>query len=204
MDWPEQRRYFALLSKSGTSEEQKKSIRDLLFKVNLGLVRMVTVAQWERFYPAVRATMGQDDLFQELAWKMSYCIDKFDVNRGYRFSTYACQAMYRQAVGIQQRIRRNFSAEHAFRVERGRRRGSAGLPEHEDDEEGPGVSAFLVVLDHLERRIIEMFYGLNGYGAALQIVDISRLLGLGQQWISHLKAGALLKMREAGDGFANR
>ena len=64
-------------------KDNKKSL-DKLVIANLGLVHKIT-----HKFPIKNSNCGYDDLFQEGVAGLLHAIDKFEVDRGYRLSTYA-------------------------------------------------------------------------------------------------------------------
>lgn len=71
----------------GATLRQRKAAgraRDRMIKCNIRLVIMVV-----KKYSSFSAGLGRDDLFQEGMIGLSIAVDKFDPERGYKFSTYA-------------------------------------------------------------------------------------------------------------------
>jgi len=81
---------------------RRKRVVEHLVRVNLGLVyRMV---RQNRF-----VQLDEDDLFSEGLCDLLHAVEAFDPWRGYRFSTYACNCIYRGFVRLARREQRRSS-----------------------------------------------------------------------------------------------
>jgi len=75
-------------SQLGIARKQMKQLRDRLITSNMPLV----VAMSQRFtIPYVT----QYEMISEGLMKLIHCVDRFDVERGNKFSTYFCRALFR-------------------------------------------------------------------------------------------------------------
>ncbi len=75
----------------GTPETNpaKKVLRDQLHAANMRLVRSIAEHYWKQISRKVRSSLDMDDLIDEGATGLMVAIEKYDVNSGNAFSTYA-------------------------------------------------------------------------------------------------------------------
>lgn len=169
--------------------------RDRLVESNLGLVAMMIRNV------RVEGT-DYDELLSEGNLTLLNAVSKFDVNRGFRFSTYACQAIH-HAIGLSM-LRR-------------RRRPWASLSEGLDiaanseetghfAEEIPRVTEMLrrneAKLTVVELQVIRSRFALPTQTAddisnePMTRLEIGRMVGLSKERIRQIERTALAKLRE--------
>lgn len=167
-------------------------VRQQIFSANFRLV--VSIAR--KF---VDRTATWDELISVGAGVLIYAIDKFDVGRGFRFSTYATHA-----------IRRDFYRA-AFQRRRNDRRTPlsspellAAIPEPKpdlriSDSQPAQMSALLELLeeelDPREQGILKARFGLGDSGEGQTLQEISTTQGICKERVRQLQHRAVEKLR---------
>ena len=166
-----------------------------LVKANMALV----LAMAKRTtIPSVEFT----DLAAEGNMALLRSIEKFDVSRGYKFSTYACRAIlkcFNRVAAKTGRYRQLFPVEFDPDLQRCDTTGSKHEREWEDS-----ISAVRQILarnpaglTEMERQIVIYRFALTADGKGRTLAEVGRLVGLSNERVRQLLAVALQKIRAA-------
>ncbi|KKK79086.1 hypothetical protein LCGC14_2837060, partial [marine sediment metagenome] len=126
-------------------------------------------------------------------------IDKFDICRGFRFSTYACGAILRAFSGLASKTgtyRRRFPIQFVPEMERcdeaqRRYRDQRGV----DIEELQYVlSANIAGLSEIERKVLGARFAVLGFQRTRTLREASRLIGLSKERIRQIQHKAIAKL----------
>jgi len=148
------------------------------------------------------------DLIAEGNMALLRAIDKFDVDRGFKFSTYACQAILKSFSrwGMKQsRYRDRFSARFDPTMER------SDWPESQrsvDRRESVDEVRHMVLdntahLTDLEQQVLHHRFGIGKVqpgcpdGGPMTLVQVGRTVGLTKERVRQVQNRALLKLRDA-------
>jgi RNA polymerase primary sigma factor len=172
--------------------ERARAYEEQIVEANLGLVcSMVT--------KHVAVDGDRDDAISEGQAALMRAMDKFDVRRGYKFSTYACAAINRALIRRYQkgakRIKR-FGCPHDERMDR------PGAQEESMDEALAHLSVAIGKADLTpqEVEVLQMRYldvpplTLIQIGERLTKADGSR--GVTKEWVRQIEERALKKLRK--------
>lgn len=139
-----------------------------------------------------------DELLSEAHVTLLRCVEIFDVDRGYRFSTYATNA-------IRHNLNRYVARQHRLRqVTReyvaadGLLRDSVSNPgghEREYSSRMSGVAQWLCELDPREQTIVRSRYGLTDDPERMSLQSLANQLGLSRERIRQLEIRAIEKLR---------
>lgn len=140
-----------------------------------------------------------DELMSESHVTLLRCVEIFDADRGYRFSTYATNAIrhnLNRYVSRQHRQRqstREYLATDVLTEDE-----SAESPRHREreySERMSGVSRWLQELDPREATILKSRYGLTEDPAKVTLQSLADQLGLSRERIRQLEIRAIQKLR---------
>jgi RNA polymerase sigma factor (sigma-70 family) len=139
-----------------------------------------------------------DELLSEAHVTLLRCVEIFDADRGYRFSTYATNA-------IRHNLNRYVSRQHKLRQSTreyvatdGLREDSADNPRHREREytaRMSGVSKWIRQLDPREQTIVKSRYGLTHVAGKVTLQSLADQLGLSRERIRQLEIRAIAKLR---------
>ncbi|MHB0960924.1 MAG: sigma-70 family RNA polymerase sigma factor [Pirellulaceae bacterium] len=139
-----------------------------------------------------------DELLSEAHVTLLRCVEIFDADRGYRFSTYATNAIrhnLNRYVSRQHRLRQNtreYVATDGMTAE------STENPQHREREYSArmsGVSRWLRELDPREQTILRSRYGLTEDTSKATLQALAQQLGLSRERIRQLEIRAIQKLR---------
>lgn len=145
------------------------------------------------------ARVDYEELFSEGNLILLNAIDKFDIDRGYRFSTYATHAVQRHFFRVLHRAQRRKEKEAVAPVEV-----LSDSLVHTDLETEPEfdpikskelLSQVAELLDERELRIIQERYNLGGDGDGKTLKVIACEMGLSKERVRQLQFRALEKLR---------
>lgn len=175
--------------------ERHTAIRQLLIEANLGLV--YDLLRRNRF-----SILDRDEILSEGMLAFLRAVDTFDPWRGFRFSTYACNAMIRafsRAAGRQARRRALFT--------------SNGVPasEFEDESSASDADGDLLYaerlhqilktnsaeLSYVEREVLAKRFPPPADGDRLTLDGIGRHLDVSKERVRQIERVALRKLRRA-------
>lgn len=173
--------------------EQALKLRDVIIRANLRLVVSVT-----RKFVTPQFTF--DELFSEGVLALMNAVEKFDYDRGYRFSTYAyysiSRGMYRLIKALRKkRILLDVLDQNVAAAES---RGGE-LNSRQWDDMSQELRDMLKHLDHRERWIIQQRYALDDMGKAPTYRMLAEQLGICNERVRQLEKRALSKLRGLGE-----
>jgi RNA polymerase sigma factor (sigma-70 family) len=127
-------------------------------------------------------------------------IDKFDISRGYRFSTYATHSVQRHFFRVLQRKQRQKDQEvftpHEVLAESLPDREPALEPEFDPQAAKQLIARFSTHLDAREQQIIRSRFSIGGSGVSKTLKTIAAEMGLSKERVRQLQYRALEKLRE--------
>jgi len=134
-------------------------------------------------------------------------IDKFDVMRGFKFSTYATWSIkraYAKALPQEQSQRKRYRTGHdEFLAEvHDHRPNVLAFEAPEPAIENPSLASSLAALSEQEREVVERRFGLTSAGAAESVEEISQHTGIELERVKSIEAAALAKLRDQLSGEA--
>jgi RNA polymerase sigma factor (sigma-70 family) len=139
-----------------------------------------------------------DELLSEAHVTLLRCVEIFDIDRGYRFSTYATNA-------IRHNLNRYVTRQHRLRQTTREYVPTDGLvsepvenPHHREREYSArmsGVSRWLGELDPREQTILRSRYGLTDDPGKVTLQSLADQLGLSRERIRQLEIRAIEKLR---------
>jgi len=170
--------------------QEANGIRQQILQANLRLVTAL----------ARKATSNPhdfDDYASEGAIILLNAIDKFDFNRGFRFSTYATHAVQRHFFRLMHRQQRRAQREFAAEAELLQQihQPVEEQPQWNLQAAGELIRQFDDCLNSRERAIIEDRFGLTG-AAAETLKEIAERVGLSKERVRQLQMAAILKLQQ--------
>lgn len=183
--------------------------RELILQIE----RLLAIAHWDR-NRIVRANLRLvvsiakkfsdirnpfDDLLSEGITSLLRAVEKFDYSRGFRFSTYATQAVRRtlfRYLQTSQRERMRFvTSEAGIFEETAEEDGSATMSEARWDELRTTLTRLLGKLDARERAIIRNRFGLGNAPQVQTLQALAADLGVCKERVRQLEMRAISKLR---------
>ncbi len=173
--------------------EDAQRLRDIIIRANLRLVVSVT----RKF---VTSQLTFDELFSDGVLALMNAVEKFDYDRGYRFSTYAYYSISRS-------LYRLIKAQHRNRLHSDMLDQTLAA----DESDGPGLTQetwdfmsrelrdMLQHLDRRERWIIQQRYALESDGKAPTYKVLAEKLGICNERVRQLEKRALQKLRQLSE-----
>jgi len=173
--------------------ERVMAIRSDIVNANMALV--LAMAKRTRI-PNVEFA----ELISEGNMALLRSIEKFDVSRGFKFSTYACRAIlksFNRLAGKTGRYRAHFPAEFDPEMERS----DYDVMKHEMQQEY-SVEALRDILHRnraelteVEQTIVRERFALPDGGKRRTLNEVGRIVGLTNERVRQLQSGALKKLR---------
>ncbi|HCS52948.1 sigma-70 family RNA polymerase sigma factor [Rubinisphaera sp.] len=165
------------------------SIRDLIIRSNLRLVISIT----RKF---VTPLMSFDDLFSDGVMALMQAVEKFDIGRGYRFSTYAYYSISRSMYRYTKRLRKKMLSVESFELNtESDKIADSILPEQSWSILSDQLSGMVTQLDEREQWIIRQRYSFDGLGKAPTYKQLAEKLGVCNERVRQLEKRALQKLR---------
>ena len=152
------------------------------------------------------SSYGFEDLVSDGSLALMEAVDKFDYQRGFRFSTYATHAIRRsffRKIERRQKDRQRFVATDPEVM--------TATPDHfEVDYDAPGESRLIQhvvgsLKDHLTERelhIVEGRFGLNGRSEPRTLMELSGELGICKERVRQVEGLALKKLQAAVESYS--
>lgn len=180
---------------------QAMAIRDRIIKANMRLVISIV----KKF---VGPQHSFDDMLSEGTMSLMHAVDKFDYDRGFRFSTYAYRAIARNAYRtIMDRHRENArfapgSDEILFDVVD--ERGTGGMSELTWSRLRERLADMLDQLDRREQFIIRSRFALGAHRKVRTFQSLADRLGISKERVRQLEQRAVEKLQKlASSGSAD-
>ena len=134
-------------------------------------------------------------------------VDKFDVARGFKFSTYACRAILKAFNRLATKTgnyRQHFPTEYDPAMEQ-----SDELDRRHKDQRELAIEDLQRVLlrnaaelTEVERKVVGARFAVSGYRQALTLEEVGRVVGLSKERVRQVQNEALAKLRTALDEVA--
>ena len=172
----------------------QQETRSKIVTANMGLV--LAMAKRSDF-PGVEFT----DLVSEGSMALLRATDKFDCSRGFKFSTYACRAIFKgfsRTAKMSYRYRSRFPAQLDYAFEKDDYLETLRQERHEEwvDEVRAIISNNLADLSNVEESVVKMRFSLNKRsGSTLTLKEVGVRLGLTKERIRQIQNKALAKLR---------
>ena len=171
------------------------AIRGKLVRANLALVPAM----------AKRARLPDvefGDLISEGNMAVLRSIEKFDVARGFKFSTYACRSIlkaFNRLASRHGRYRQRFPVE--FDADMQKPDLMANKHQQQWDESVQALRQILwcnlAAMTDLERRIVMFRFGLASENARMTLSDIGKKVGFSNERVRQILNSSLQKLRES-------
>lgn len=173
--------------------EAARAIRDRIARSNMRLVMSIV----KKF---VTPQLSFDEMLSEGIWSLMQCIDKFDFDRGFRFSTYAYRSIarssYRRITDLQKEAARyaQTSGENSpFDVEDEGR--TSSLEEQTWARLRELLAAMLHNLDRREQFVIRGRYALGAHRKVRTFQSLADKLGVSKERVRQLEQRAVRKLQ---------
>ena len=176
--------------------ERSRMLRTHIAESNLALVLAM----------AKRSRAGDvdfGDLVSEGNMALLRSVDKFDIERGFKFSTYACRAILKSfsRLGMKQtRYRQRFPTEFDPLLEKSN---EPAERRREDELERAAEAVHVIVhntadLTDIEQEIIHHRFGIDAgaQGRRLTLAQVGMLIGLTKERVRQIQNRALEKLRD--------
>ena len=131
-------------------------------------------------------------------------VEKFDVSRGFKFSTYACRAIlksFNRLATKTGRYRSRFPTEYDPDLERSDYDDVKHDRQHEDAMDSLRDILFdnRAELSELEQTVVRERFALNPSGRKRTLAEVGQMVGLTNERVRQLQNSALSKLRAALD-----
>lgn len=168
-----------------------QAIRDRLIQANMRLAMSIV----KKF---VTPTLSFDEMLSEGTVTLMQAVEKFDFDRGFRFSTYAYRSISRTAYRLvanareeEARLTRD-ADDWAFEQTEGQ---ASVMPEQFWEGLRKLTSAMLQRLDRRERFIIRSRYALGSHRRVRSFQDLADRLGVSKERVRQIEAKAVAKLQ---------
>lgn len=177
-------------------KKMAEGYREQIAEINLALVLAM----------AKRARMSEvdfADLVSEGNMALMRAVDKFDCERGFKFSTYACRAILkafsRQGMKLSKH-RQRFPTDFDPKLEKSDylERKRDGLEKDAAEEVKRIVTENRADLSQIERQVIEHRFGVEagGLDKPMTLEQIGQIIGVTKERVRQIQNKALVKIRE--------
>lgn len=186
-----EKRVEAMLQWHGRTQK----LRSDLVNANMSLV--VAMAKRTRI-----PNVDYPDLISEGSMALLRAVEKFDVSRGFKFSTYACRAIlkgFNRMASKTGRYQSRFGVPYDPEMERS----DYDENKHEIQQAGAVDDLRDVIarnraeLTSVERTVVIERFGLGGRGKGKTLAEVGKIVGLTNERVRQIQKAALAKIREA-------
>ena len=170
---------------------ESQLIRDQIIKANMRLVMSIV----KKF---VSDQVTFDEMLSDGLLSLMNCVDKFDFDRGFRFSTYAYRSIARDAYRTVQAAKQRgvqFSSEDGWVIEPEDDRNSCAARDGFWSVLRDRTNAMLENLDRRERFIIRCRYALGPHRKVKSLQMLADKLGVSKERVRQLEIRAVKKLR---------
>ncbi len=143
-----------------------------------------------------------DDLLSDGIVSLLRAVDKFDFDRGFRFSTYATQIIHRdlwRVIARDQKSRARFNTGNKLFLEGQMEEASSSVGERSSNQVLRTIDQLLDRLDARERMIISGRFGLESSGKKETFSALGKQLGISKERVRQLAERAVLKLRDSAE-----
>lgn len=178
------------------SLQAAEALRDRLILANMRLVVSIV----KNF---IGPTHSFDDMLSEGVVSLMQAVDKFDYDRGFRFSTYAYRAICRNSLRMitqQKKEAARYSvggAEQLFEVPG--HGDCSSVAEHRWSRLREAMTQMLTRLDRRERFIIRGRYALGSHRKVRTFQCLADKLGVSKERVRQLEQRAVLKLQQMAE-----
>lgn len=170
--------------------DQAMLIRDVLIRSNIRLVISVT----RKF---VTPLMPFDELFSDGVLALMQAVEKFDISRGYRFSTYAYYSISRSMYRFTKKLKKRPLVSESLDAQSSElERTDSPWLEQSWNSLSSSLDQMLSQLDPREAWILRQRYVFEGSGKAPTYKTLAEQLGVCNERVRQLEKRALTKLRE--------
>lgn len=141
-----------------------------------------------------------DDLLSDGIMSLVRAVDKFDFDRGFRFSTYATQIIHRdlwRAIARDQKSRTRFNTGNKVFIEWQTAQEKSRIEERSSGRVLRTIDQLLGRLDERERMIVSGRFGLESSGKKETFAALGKKLGISKERVRQLAERAVLKLRSS-------
>ena len=171
---------------------QAKSVRDHIIHANMRLVISIVKKY-------VSPTVSFDELLSDGIMILMNSVEKFDYDRGFRFSTYAYRSIarnaYQQVMQRQKQLSRFQDVAETTIEGALEDSGTASMDEKTWETLSGALNQFLQKLDKRERLIVEARYALGKHLKKQTFQSIADKLGVSKERVRQLEQRAVSKLR---------
>jgi RNA polymerase sigma factor (sigma-70 family) len=175
-----------------------QTIRDHIIRANMRLVMSVV----KKF---VTPQHSFDDMLSEGTFTLMQAVDKFDYDRGFRFSTYAYRSIARTAyrsITIKQKEESRFVRDvNEWAFEQAEDRSFSSTRDQVWDNLRELTASMLSQLDRRERFIIRSRYALGAHRKVRTFQCLADKLGVSKERVRQLEKRAVDKLRSMAAAF---
>ena len=176
-------------------DERTRELRDALVNANLSLV--VAMAKRTRI-----PNVDFPDLISEGNMALLRAIDKFDVSRGFKFSTYACRAIlkgFNRMATKAGTYQRRFGVSYDPEMERSDYDIRRHKTEHDRavDDVREVIDQNRARLSRVEKTVVTERFGLNGSRKKKTLSEVGKKVHLSTERVRQVQKTALAKIRQA-------
>ena len=197
-----QRRRFAQSRVSEVLLWYRRDLEARAALANANMALVVAMAKRTRIN-----TVEFSELVSEGNMALLRAVDKFDVRRGFKFSTYACRAILKSFSRLATKTgtyRQHFPTEFEPEMERSdeldRRRVYERELAIEDLQRVLGYNS--AELTEVEQRVLGARFAVGGHERVQTLEEVGRLVGLSKERVRQVQNEALSKLRLAMEGQA--
>jgi RNA polymerase primary sigma factor len=174
--------------------KQIRDTKEIIVEHNLRLVISIAAK-------CSSASISAFDLVSDGNFSLIRAVERYDISRGNKFSTYATWAIVNNyARSIPKEKKRmewmQVSSEDIFLNKEEEKKDLLVL-ERQDEEQEASIAALFSVLNYREERIIRARFGLNASREKVKLHVIGETMGLTRERVRQIEAHALEKMKRA-------
>lgn len=171
---------------------ESENIRNYIFRSNMRLV--VSIIK-----KCVTPYITFEDLLSDGIWTLMKAVDKFDYDRGFRFSTYAYRAIsnyaYRKIADRKKEMTRFTQTPHDRVLEETRDSKRSMMGEQPWEEISSVLTKTIDKLDQREQFIVQGRFALGNFRSIKTFQKLADELGISKERVRQLEQRAVAKLR---------